>query len=263
MKTITLHKAGLLLLLTATLLLSPACQKEEVDGFQGVVTLELREEFVGGIRHQQLYALTRDEYPCANFFIDYDYTHIAGHRRILFKGLELPGACITAFAPAKALIDLRSMDPGSHEVDLEINEDLLMTRFQMQDELLEVQVIDGHSDHLSLLESTMHRLGPDHHWGYIQDLSVGSENAYEAFFADLWGSGAVELFPEEGNYGFFRVCQESFALFVHQGHFYPQKPFVFSFDGDFDVLADIAKVFREQYVIVLFNGEGKSYHNQH
>ncbi len=251
-------------LLMMLLGLTTSCEKEdESDDFQGLIKLELRETFVQSQRHTMLFAMTRDEYPCANFVIDYDYSQMAGHRRVFFRGLKLTGLCVTAFAPARSLIDLGQMEEGSHGLSLQVNDDLMSTNLSVHGDLLDLKILEGEdNEHLHFVEKQVNRLGPQHHWGYVMNKTAGSEEGYDAFLEQLWSTGAVKLEPEEGNHGFFRVADGEMVLFVEQGYYVPERSFVFLYDDEFQNLTDIAEALREQFVIVFFNGAGDHYHNQ-
>ncbi len=240
-----------------------ACQREpEMDDFSGKLMVELREVFNGEERQMALYVVTLEEYPCANFQIAYTYTHVAGRRMIIFEGIELSEACITAFGPARTFIGLGDMQEGSHDVHMEINRETIITSFEVKEDLLKMSVLGGYSPYLDFYEKVMHRLSAEHVWGYVHAKMPGAETDYSDFFAQLWQAQAEEETLPPGNYGFFRIGEEYFVLFDHIHHYMPENPIVIRFDGDFQVLREIALEFSEEYVIALYSGKGDVFLNQ-
>lgn len=233
-----------------------------MDEFPGSLIVELRESFVENERIPAIYVVTQEEFPCANFYIDYTYSHTEGQRNIRFNRLVLPGNCLTAFGRAKAFIELESMHDGIHNVHLEVNNDKLLTEFHLATDILTVEMPLGKIWSIQFPETMMHRLSDDYVWGYVHAIAPQSHNDYSQFFKQLTEAGAEEKQLEPGNYGFFRVGEDSFVLFVHEMHFHPETPFVLLFDNDFQTLTDIAYSFSDDFVIVLYSAKGDVYHNQ-
>ncbi len=252
-----------LILFLAVASLFYACQKEtEMDEFPGSLIVELRESFVNNERIPALYVVTQEEFPCANFYIDYTYSHADGQRKIRFNRLVLPGNCLTAFGRAKAFIELESMSEGIHPVYFEVNKNELLTEFHLDEDSLTVDMPLGKIGSILFAENIMYRLPDKYVWGYIHAKAPQSHNDYSQFFQQLLEAGAEEKHLEPGNYGFFRIDEESFVLFVHEMHFHPETPFVLLFDNDFEILTDIAYGLNDDFVIVLYSAKGDVYHNQ-
>ncbi len=251
------------MLVAIILLIANSCQKDtERDDFSANLMVALREAFVEGERHAGLYVFTLEEYPCSNFEIDYNYTHVGGVRTIVFKGIPTQEECLAVFGPARAFIDLGEMDEGSHTVNLEVKHEILNTHFQVNDQRLIVNVLNGHHPSLGFHEKTMHRLPENYVWGYVHPKVTGEDEHYPVFLQKLLDSGATQKHLQPGNYGFFRVGQEDFYLFDNVDQYTPEQPFVIKFDNDFHLLEDIATNFRDDCVIALYSAKGHVYYNQ-
>ncbi len=233
-----------------------------MDDFSGKLMVELREVFAGESRQMALFVVTLEEYPCTNFEIEYTYTSVAGRRMILFEGIGLSEACLTAFGPARAFIGLGEMQEGSHDVHMEINRETIITSFDLNEDLLKLSVLGGYSPYLDFYEKEMHRLSADHVWGYVHSKMPGAETDYADFFARLWQVQAEEELLPPGNYGFFRIGEGYFVLFDHINHYMPENPFVIKFDGDFQVLQQIALEFNDEYMVSFYSGKGDVFFNQ-
>ncbi len=251
--------------LVATIVLfATSCRKEsEKDEFSANLVVELREAFVKGQRHAGLYVATLEEYPCSNFEISYHYTHAGGVRMIVFEGIPKQEECLAEFGPARAFIDMGVMGEGAHAVTLEIGENSLNTRFQVEDEYLMVDVLNkGAATTLEFQEKTMHRLPQNHVWGYVHPKVPGDDTHYPVFLQKLAEAGAKEKHLQPGNYGFFRVAQDGLYLYDHVYQYMPGRPLVMTFEGEFQMLQDIAMNFRDHCVIALYSAKGHVFHNQ-
>ncbi len=241
-----------------------ACQKEDdMHDLSGVVMLELREVCVDGERLIALYAETREQYPCLNFFIDYEVTKELQQRSVHFKGLHVPKICLTAIGPAKAFIELGKMQKGQHPTDILLNEDHVKTFFHLSEDLLHVEIRSDNAESLEFVEYDMHRLSDAYHWGYMQVLQTEPDKNVEDFLEDLWDAGAQAVSLESGNYGFFRIQEDNIILFDDMHQRKVQNPLLFVFDGDIEVLTGLADDYSETLAISFSNPKGEHYHNQH
>lgn len=240
-----------------------ACQKDdEMHDLSGTVVLELREHAVNGDRQMALYAETREEYPCLNFYIEYSYIKDSDSRHIHFEGVRAPRVCLTAIGPAKAFMGLGKMEEGEHELQFLINEELSISKFLVSEEEVEVKMISASPEFLEFREKVMYRLGDNHAWGYIHAKSSDQEKEIEAFMDELWAMGAIEESLDPANYGFFRITQEAWHFFDHLQEYQPQNPFVFLFEDGFESLTTLADNYSDHFVIVLYDTQGNYYHNQ-
>ncbi len=240
-----------------------ACQKDdEIHDLSGMMLLELREHLVNGERQMALYAETREEYPCLNFYLEYSYTKDSDSRHIHFEGVRAPRVCLTAIGRAKAFLSLGEMEEGKHEVQFLINEEFLVSNFLVSEDVLEVKMISDSPEFLEFREKEMHRLGDNHAWGYIHPKSGDQEKEIETFMQELWDMGAIEESLDPANYGFFRITQEAWHFFDHLQEYKPQNPFVFLFDDGFEALTTLADNYSDHFVIVLYDTQGNYYHNQ-
>lgn len=240
-----------------------ACQKDEdIHDLSGTVVLELREHAADGLRKLGLYAETKEEYPCLNFAIEFEYTQASNSRHIHFLGVKAPRVCLTALGPAKTFLNLGEMDDGVHELQFMLNEEYSVVNLLVSEELVEVKMISAHPKFLIFREHELYRLTNSHAWGYIHAKSTEPDKEMELFFLDLWDLGATEETLEPGNYGYFRITDEAWYYFDHMHQYQPQNPFVIQFDDEFDQLRDLADEYSEHFVIVLYDAQGHYHHNQ-
>lgn len=241
-----------------------ACQQEDdMHDLSGVVMLELRETCVDQERHVALYAETREQYPCLNFFIEYAVIQGSSQTNVYFKGLQVPKICLTALGPAMAIVETGLMNPGQHPVNFHLNEEDLNTLFHLSEDLLQVELLSDNVEFLEFTELEMHRLSDYHYWGYIQVLRSDSDKNAADFYEDLWDAGAQPVSLEPGNYGFFRIKEEEETiLFDGTYHRKVQNPLLFQFDGDVDVIRDLANDYSENLAISFSNPLGEHHDNQ-
>ncbi len=240
-----------------------ACQKDdEMYDLDGVVMLELREYATDGERKLGLYAETKDGYPCLNFLIDYELTHVSDGIHLHFLGVKAPTVCLTAIGPAKAFVDFGKMDDGLHQLHFKLNNEHSQGSLLVSETLMELNIASMPPASLVFKEHEMVRLENYHAWGYIHAKSTKPDMEMAAFFEDLWDIGAKKESLEPGNYGFFRITEENWYFFENMQQYRPQNPFVVQFDEEFDQLCDLADDYSEQFVIVLYNTWGHYHHNQ-
>ncbi len=240
-----------------------ACQKEnDLGSFPVDLRLELREQFVGNQRHMALNVTTVDDYPCANYQVDYRFSSGPQKREVVFKGLFLPDECLTAFGPARAYVEMGLMPPGAHELQLRVGQEHMQTVFHVGIDQIRWKGQDGGAGYLHLADTLIHRVSEHHVWGYVSGKFGEGESDYADFFNDLWDLRAQYQPLSPGNYGFFRVTEDRFILFSNEYQIIPDTPVTILYKEDFYKLEEVAAGYSDTHIIELFSGAGHHFHNQ-
>lgn len=208
---------------------------------------------------------TIQDFPCENFFILYSAHQTFGIRNIIFEGLEAPTVCITNFSPAKAYIPLDYLEEGRNHIRFYINQEEMLTHFDLDEKQLNISISGKETPFLKFREKLIHRVPSDFVWGYTSKKTNAEVDHHDDFFQLMLDHGALEQELEPGNYGFFRI-HENYELEIFHAEDIslpnPYKGFVFAYDGEFDLLEQLADNFKETLIIDISTGEGDIYHNQ-
>ncbi len=243
-----------------------SCQKEEaIDDIPLPLLVEVRERFASPERIFMLKVQTLEDYPCENFLILYSSHKPFGIRDIVFEGIEVPHICITNFAPARADILLDDLVEGRNHIRFFINQDVMLTFFDLEEDVLNISISGKETPFLKFREKVIHRVPSNFIWGFTSQKSNAEVDHHDDFFQLVLDHGAKAHELEPGNYGFFRMTEDKeLEIFRAEDIWLPNfyKGFVFSYDGEFDTLRQLADNFHETLIIEICSGEGDVYHNQ-
>lgn len=122
-----------------------ACSKEEVGKvpLEGIIQVEVKEITIDDSPRIMLSCRTIKEYPCANYSIITDQEVIDEPLKITFLAIEAPHNCFTALGPARAEIDLGTLENGIYDLiinnqslanhgSLEITDQAIVLNFPQQ-----------------------------------------------------------------------------------------------------------------------------------
>lgn len=238
-------------------------EKETLVAFPVPLEIEIRELYHQKERQLGIMVKTLQEYECLNYGIEYEYTYNSDHRIIEFKSIFLPSMCITALGPAKSFIYFGVMEEGKHEAHFKINGGELITDFRVSKDKITVIVNEDYGNGLiGFTEKSIIRLSDDYIWGYLVPETSDEDFDYNVFLDHLRKAGAQKEEPGPGNYGFFRITDEEVIIFDHDNSYKPVIPFICTFDGEFESLKQIADMFSNECLIIIYSARGDYYRNQ-
>lgn len=252
-----------LLLTVFSMALFNCAEKEKLIDFPVAMEIEIRKHFYQKERQIGLFVKTVQEYECANYQIEYDYTHNAEQRIVDFKGIILPSSCLTAFGPATAFVNFGHMDENQHQVQFLIDQDYLITDFLIGKDKISIIYREDETDLIGFAEKTIYRLTDDYVWGYVLPKSAGHDVDTNDFFNALWKAGAKMQELSPGNYGFFRITGEDMIIFDQEVSHRATFPIICTYEGQFETLSQIADDFSHELIIVLCSAQGDYHRNQH
>lgn len=264
MKTKKYIACSLFILMPFLCVIVPGCsEKNDLYDLPVPLKVEVRELFLDQKRQPGLMVETFQDYECSNYVIDFEYTQTNENRLIDFKGILLPAMCLTAIGPATAFVYLNEMHESIHETHFLINDELLKTNFEVLQDQINVFVTNNErSGLIKFADKTITRLSNDYIWGHLTPVTDSSHPYYDDFFEKISQAGAKKENLEVGNYGFFRITDSEMIIFDHEKSYHTTLPFIFTYNGQFEPLKEIADSFSNVYIIDIYTANGDYYRNK-
>lgn len=247
------------LVLLAFLLFS-SCLKIKKESLPlGPVNLGFFETLSPDARYLGLYFYTDEQFPCTNYFINYDYSSDMGNLDIHLKEVEATDFCITATGPATAQMNLGIYQAGNYQVNIKVVNAANVGTLQVTPTSYILMM--NNPQMLTLLTDTLYRIPENTIWGYVAYNKTEYDTVATAFLDSLEQRGAEPINLIPGDYGYFTLTEDGELTLIDQPDTEFSLNFINKFEGEDDEIKDIISYFyinhNNEVFILVRTSEGK------
>ncbi len=253
--------------LMSLLFIASSCKEDKlgdpiiVSNIKKEFYLDITEILSPGQRTTQFKVQTIENGECLNGTIDFDFTHIGNRLTILLNEVISPDDCIPGIAPSTADVTAGALNAGFYLFHFDLRNTVKNNGTLIVEDnryLLELETEEG----VILLHKEIFRVPQNSVWGYIAYPEKSQETDANYIYDQLSFYG-IDPDLEKGYYGFFTINSTEPGIELNntpdmQFH----KPFIFSYDGDWNYIKAIAEDLSVAYpeiTIKMFDDKGRSF----
>ncbi len=238
----------LALVLFFPFVLLTACEKSDYPSSEWIdsdIIIEMWETLDPDERTFRFKCRTARIYPCYNFGIGRTLQKRPGRITILFQGIIRPGLCLTALGPARTTVELGSLETGTYELDIRVENRQSLGQLLVSDEYYEVNFHNRNQlrfDYDRLYKVPEHTI-----WGRIGYHAASTQHLAESFLDSLQLAGASEKEFSHGQYGYFFIGEDGEVKPPQYPGTRFVKTFIFHYQDDVAILEQLVKNYGIHY----------------
>lgn len=242
----------------ACLVAAPGCAKKETTApIDSRVLVRPWERLEASGRTLVLDCETERIYGCVNHQLLSVDSRVGSAFGIVFLGVTMPDACLTALGPARARIDLGRIADGSYTLAMRVNERRVRATMDIGRDA--IVVTGGESEWTHVPRPSLRRVPPGTLWGTIGWGPGDQSQAAQAFLDSMATRGAAARTLAAGDYHHFRVEPDGSIVTPLTGAFPFERGFALHDPGSDDALAGVLYAFAEPLRIWMTNDRGRSW----
>ncbi|MBE0639101.1 MAG: hypothetical protein IH598_11325 [Bacteroidales bacterium] len=229
-----------LVLLMVTMLTS--CLKTKNEALPlGEVDLGFIEALTPDARYLTFYFFTKEQFPCTNYFINYNYSNDLGNLEIHLKNIEVTDFCLTAAGPATAQMNLGIYQMGAYQVLIKVVNAENSGTLQVTPSQYILTINDPQM--LTQLTDTLNRIPENTIWGYVAYNEEEYMSVAAACLDSIEQHGAVPISLDQGNFGYFSLNEEGEINLIDQAEAKFSIGFIYEFEGSDEEINSVIRYF--------------------
>jgi hypothetical protein len=257
-----IHKFYLTLVLLLSALLMSSCLKTKKDPLPlGEVNMGFIETLSPDARYLNLYVFTEDDFPCLNYFINYDFDNDLGNLTIDLKNIEPTDFCITGAGPATAQMNLGIYQNGTYQMNIKVANTANTGTLQVSPSHFIVTM--DNPQMLTMITDTLYRIPDNLFWGYVAYDDTLHETIANSVLDSLMQIGATNVELTSGDYGYFALSEEGNITLIDQSELTYKIEFIYGYEGgDEDlqgIIQDFYIIHSNKIFILIRTSEGNLY----
>jgi hypothetical protein len=222
------------------------CQKDySIESIDSDIEIKLWETLDSTNRKLQLYCSTQRIYNCSNYGIKNKFSKSSGNIDINFTGILLPDMCLTAFGPARTIIDLGALSNGTYNLNIKVERKKSVGQLIITSDSYSIRLFK--QNHIKIINTPLHRIPSNTIWGTVGYHTSSTSTLVQSFIDSLQFLGATAKIYPSGDYGYFEINSNGQILPPenHGNHFI--EPFIFDFSGNTSDLKNLVKNYGINY----------------
>jgi hypothetical protein len=237
-----MQKFYITLALLLSALLMNSCLKTKKDPLPlGAVNMGFIETLSPDARYLNLYIFTGEDYPCLNYFINYDFSSDMGNLTIHLKHVDATDFCITGAGPATAQLNLGIYQNGTYQMNIKVANAENTGTLQVTPS--QYIVLMNNPQMLTMLTDTLNRIPDDLTWGYVAYNDAVNEGLALSVLDSLQQIGATNIELTSGEYGYFALDEGGNITLIDQSEAKYNLGFIYEFEGEDQALKDVIRDF--------------------
>ncbi len=228
-----------------------SCLKTKNDPLPlGAVNMGFIETLSPEVRYLNLYVFTEDEFPCLNYFINYDFSSDMGNMTLHLKNIQTTDFCITGVGPATAQLNLGVYQNGTYQMNIKIGNAENAGTLQVTPSQFIVTM--NNPQMLTMITDTLHRIPENLFWGYVAYNDTLHQSLANSVLDSLAQIGATNVELISGDYGYFALDENGNITLIDQPESKYNIRFIYGYEGEEEDLEDIIRDFYISHSSKLF-----------
>jgi hypothetical protein len=228
-----------------------------VEPIRSEVSITAHEQLGASARTLQMICKTTQIYPCSNYGIVSSVNRSGASIAINFRGVEVPGICLTSTGPATRTLDLGSLADGSYALTVNSGGSTLNGSLQVTDGVISVTAPP--STAVGFPRPVLHRIPPQTIWGVVGWATPTQAPKAQAYLDALVAAGAGPQSLAPGDYDFFSVTPAGEIQSPETAGYWYAQPYVFKYAGDVATLSSLVHGQSDSLWIRLYTDRGDQF----